>query len=73
MNRHSARHIAADEIPVIEVDALRSPDRPALEAIGAQMREAAERIGFLCKRSRYRAGTDRRGRCHRAPVLRITS
>ncbi|MFM8546500.1 MAG: isopenicillin N synthase family dioxygenase [Betaproteobacteria bacterium] len=47
MNRHSARKIAVDEIPVIEVDALLSPDRARLKAIGEQMREAAERIGFF--------------------------
>jgi isopenicillin N synthase-like dioxygenase len=47
MNRHSARSIAVDEIPVIEVSGLLAPTRATLETIGEQMREAAERIGFF--------------------------
>ncbi len=47
MNRHSARSIAIDDIPVIDIGALADPSRESLELIGAQMREAAERIGFF--------------------------
>lgn len=47
MNRHSARVVSVDEIPVIDVAGLIDPDRATLEALGAQMREAAARIGFF--------------------------
>lgn len=47
MSRHSARIVSADEIPVIEVSGLINPDRATLQSVGAQMREAAERIGFF--------------------------
>ena len=36
MNRHSARVVSVDEIPVIDVSGLSTPDRATLEAVGAR-------------------------------------
>jgi isopenicillin N synthase-like dioxygenase len=47
MNRHSARVVSADDIPVIDVSGLADPNRATLEEVGEQMREAAARIGFF--------------------------
>ncbi len=52
MNRHSARVVAADDIPVIDIHDLVASGGSALSnetltRIGAQMREAVERIGFF--------------------------
>ena len=41
MNRHSARVVSADDIPVIDVSGLGDPNRATLEEVGERMREAA--------------------------------
>jgi isopenicillin N synthase-like dioxygenase len=47
----NATHIALEEIPIIDVGDLASDDRTKIDAVGAQMREAAERIGFFYVRN----------------------
>ena len=47
MNYATAKHIEVADIPVIDVAPLASGDAKAVAAVGAQMREAAERIGFF--------------------------
>jgi isopenicillin N synthase-like dioxygenase len=47
MSPQSARSIAIDEIPVIDVEALRGGNLEQMLAVGMRMREAAERIGFF--------------------------
>ena len=47
----SVKHIALEEIPIIDVGDLASDDRAMIDAVGAQMREAAERIGFFYVRN----------------------
>lgn len=47
MNYATAKTIAVEEIPVIDVSGLGSPDPAAQRAVAAQMRAAAERIGFF--------------------------
>ena len=47
MSPQTARSIAIEEIPVIDVDALQGGSTEQMRAIGEQMREAASRIGFF--------------------------
>ena len=47
MSAQTARNIAVDEIPVIDVEALLGGSGAQVAAVGRQMREAAERIGFF--------------------------
>jgi isopenicillin N synthase-like dioxygenase len=47
MSAQAARHIAIDEIPVIDVEALQGGHLEQMIAVGMRMREAAERIGFF--------------------------
>lgn len=47
MSVRPARNIAVDEIPVIEVDSLLGGSTSQVLAVGEQMREAAQRIGFF--------------------------
>ncbi|MBI3503247.1 MAG: isopenicillin N synthase family oxygenase [Proteobacteria bacterium] len=52
-----ATTIAVDEIPVIDVGGLASGDRARIAAVGAEMRAAAERIGFFYVRNHGVAST----------------
>jgi isopenicillin N synthase-like dioxygenase len=47
VSAQTARNIAVDEIPVIDVEALLGGSGAQVAAVGRQMREAAERIGFF--------------------------
>jgi isopenicillin N synthase-like dioxygenase len=47
MSSQTARNIAVDEIPVIDVEPLRGGSFEQMLAVGMAMREAAERIGFF--------------------------
>jgi isopenicillin N synthase-like dioxygenase len=47
VSAQTARNIAVDEIPVIGVEALLGGSSGQVAAVGRQMREAAERIGFF--------------------------
>lgn len=47
MSPQTARSIAIDEIPVIDVEALQGGNLEQMLAVGMRMREAAERIGFF--------------------------
>lgn len=51
MNYPSARRIAVDDIPVIDVGPLAGAERAAVQSVGAAMLEAVERIGFFYVRN----------------------
>ncbi|MDB5964616.1 MAG: Isopenicillin synthase [Polaromonas sp.] len=47
MSYATAKHVAVGEIPVIDMAPLQDGSAAGLSAVGAQMREAVERIGFF--------------------------